>query len=578
MTLPITGMSTMKGLIQARRGVHTRRESSYDRTGGNADFRPMAPGAKLTLAELAGPGCITHLWMTGGSQDALYLRALVLRIWWDGESTPSVEVPLGDFFGLGHGRIQAYQSYPFTVSGGDGQVGGGTAMNCYFQMPFAASARIEVENQSATSMDCFYYYVDYETYDQPLPEDTLRFHAQWRRENPTKSIRDKEVHERGYWSFMGEPNLDGRENYVILEAQGRGHFVGCNLSVDNFDPLPSGEATWWGEGDDMFHIDGETMPSMTGTGSEDYFCHAWGMQKFAGLYSGVSIWHEVPHSGGAGKFTCYRFHVEDPVRFEKSLRMSIEHGHANLQGNDYASTAYWYQDEPHAPFPALPSRQDRMPREDFVPPTDLHPKEGPGLKPFIRDWLILGPFDNPLRADPIVGSTVETGVTRVYPPEQKLKTIDSPAELRAIYPGKRGPIQWQAVKPEHTVGGHLNLKAALDADWAVAFAKTRVYSKKARKAALWMGSDDGCKVWVNGKCVHEYQGRRGVTVDQDRVVLNLKAGWNTLLVKVEQYTGGWGLTARLEDLPVSKPKPKAPPKTKAKPQRPRRAEDLEARA
>ena len=426
------------------------------------------------MADLKGPGCITHIWMTGGSQDEHYLRALVLRMWWDGEEKPSVEVPLGDFFGLGHARIQAYQSYPFTVSNGESQVGGGTAMNCYFQMPFATSARIEVENQSHLSMDCFYYYIDYEAYDQPLSEDVLRFHAQWRRENPTQAVKSDEVHSRGYWSFMGEPNLDGRENYVILEATGRGHYVGCNLSVDNFDPLPSGNTTWWGEGDDMFYIDGETMPSMTGTGSEDYFCHAWGMQKFSGLYSGTSIWHMIPESDGGGKFTCYRFHIEDPVRFEKSLKVSIEHGHANLQGNDYASTAYFYQTEPHGPYPALPSREARMPRPDFVPPTDLHPKEGPNVRPFIRDWMILGPLESPLTADP-VGTAAEDGISRVYEPETRLKSIDGEGELEphvrrqarasalAAYPaGARG--QGRTGQPQGRLRRELGGRAGQDAD------------------------------------------------------------------------------------------------------------------
>lgn len=552
MTQPNFGLTSLKNLALARPGVRTRRESSYDRAGGNMDFRTIASGGRLTVAELIGPGCITHIWMTAGSQDPCYLRSLVLRMWWDGETAPSVEVPLGDFFGLGHGRIQAYQSHPFTVSRGEGELGTGTSMNCYFQMPFASSARIEVENQSPNSVDCFYFYVDYESYDRPLPADALRFHAQWRRENPTVSVKGDEVRKNGYWSFMGEPNLDGCENYVILDAAGRGHYVGCNLSVDNFDPLPSGDTTWWGEGDDMFHIDGETLPSMTGTGSEDYFCHAWGMQKLAGLYSGVSIWHQVPASGGAGKFTCYRFHIQDPVCFQKSLRVSIEHGHANLQGNDYASTAYWYQSEPHGPFPALPCREARLPRPDFVPPPNLHPQPGPNLRPFIADWQVLGPFDSPLRADPLGGAAAVTGVTQVYPPESKLRTIDSPAERRAIYAGKRGPIRWTPLAAEHLLDGFANLKAAMDEDWAVAFVKTRVHAKKAGPAALWLGSDDGCKVWLNGKCVHQYQGRRGATPDADRIVVNLKRGWNSLVVKVEQYNLGWGLIARIEDLPAGK--------------------------
>jgi len=534
----ITGMSTMKGLVTARPGVRTRRESSYDLKGGNVDYRPIEPGGTLTLAELTGPGSITHIWFTIGAEDPCYLRSLVLRIWWDGEDTPSVEVPVGDFFGMGHARLRAYQCYPFAVSNGDNQVGGGAGMNCYFQMPFARSARITVENQSDKRVSMFYYYVDYETYDRPLAADTLRFHAQWRRENPTRAVKGSDL------------NVDGKDNYVILEAPGRGHYVGCNVSIDNFNPVPSGNTTWWGEGDDMIYIDGEGLPSIVGTGTEDYFCHAWGMQDLAGLYSGVSVWHPVPGSDWGGKFTCYRYHIEDPVFFEKNLRVSIEHGHANLQGNDYASTAYWYQTEPHAPFPVLPDRQARMPRPDFEPPTiaDDQPKPGVGVKPFITDWMVLGPFDSPLRsADD--AKTKPSALRTIYPPERKIKSLYLPAEMKAVYAGKDGKnLRWRQLLAEAVQAtGLINLRAIMNHDWAVAYLMTSVYSKKARKATLWLGSDDGCKVWLNGRCVHTKDVQRPPTIDSDRVQVSLKASWNTLVVKVDQYTGFWGLSARIED-------------------------------
>ena len=556
MSLPIIGMSVMKGLVTTRNGVHTRRESSFDRTGGNADFCPIASGGVLTLGELQGPGCITHLWFTVSGEDPLYLRSLVLRIWWDGEATPSVEVPLGDFFGLGHARRRAYQCYPFNVTLGDSEVGGGTAMNCYFQMPFAKSARITVTNESDWArVGSFYYYVDYETYDQPLPKDILRFHAQWRRENPTRPIKGY-LGPKGenYWAYLSTPNLDGKENYTILEAKGRGHFVGCNVSIDNFDTVPNGNTTWWGEGDDMIHIDGEKLPSMTGTGSEDYFGHAWGMQDRAGLYSGVSVWHQVPGADWGSKITCYRYHIEDPIIFRKSIRVSIEHGHANLQGNDYASTAYWYQAEPHAPFPVLPDLAGRTPREDFVPPSSAALlKPGPNVQPFITDWMVLGPFDSPLR-DADDAKHKPGGLKTVYPPEKALARIGSGAAMKAAYAGKDGrPIRWQRAPADAIQSsGLLDLRQMMDLDWAVAYAFTNIYSRKAREAMLWLGSDDGCKVWLNGRCIHTRDLQRAAAPDNDHVPMKLKAGWNRLLVKVEQYTGNWALCARVED--IAKPK------------------------
>jgi hypothetical protein len=161
-------------------------------------------------------------------------------------------------------------------------------------------------------------------------------------------------------------NLDGRENYVLLEADGRGHYVGCVLSIDHLNPIPG--FSWFGEGDDMIFIDGESWPpSLHGTGTEDYFGAAWGFPsgKYDGPYHGISL--AGPTSGPlaySGKWTIYRWHIEDPVCFERSIRVTIEHGHANCHANDYASVAYWYQREPHRPFPPLLTVGQRLPLPD----------------------------------------------------------------------------------------------------------------------------------------------------------------------------------------------------------------------
>ncbi|MCC6443080.1 MAG: DUF2961 domain-containing protein [Armatimonadetes bacterium] len=363
------GSTTLKNLTRMRRGVRTRRVSSWDRTGGNADARQIGPHDTLILADIQGAGMVTHLWFTVATENRHYLRTTVLRIFWDGEATPSVEAPLGDFFGLGHGILQRYSCLPFVVVSGEGDYGGGSALNCYFQMPFSKRALITVENDDSIPISAFYYYVDYEEY-KSLPKDALRFHARWRRENPTAGTRKLQEEKLNYWDYGSDPNIGGAENYVILEAKGRGHFVGCNLSVDNIDPLPDGSVTWWGEGDDMIFIDGDDWPpSLHGTGSEDYFCHAWGMHPRADLYAGTSIFEHHEKFPGRHKCTSYRYHIEDPVLFRKKIRVTIEHGHANLQTSDYSSTAYWYQTEPHGSFPPLPDREGRLPLPDPEPPS-----------------------------------------------------------------------------------------------------------------------------------------------------------------------------------------------------------------
>jgi hypothetical protein len=323
------------------------RASSYDRTGGNADFRTIAAGETLTLLDDTGPGLITHIWVTIASDDPQHLKALVLRMFWDGEATPSVETPMGDFFGLGLGDYQLYQSLPLAV-------GSDKALNSFFPMPFQKHARITVTNEGALKVGAFYFNIDYRAYSKPLPPDQLYFHAQYRQATPNHGWTNQ-------WKSNGDPlvdgkkNLNGEGNYVWMEAAGRGHFVGVTMSVlQNQDG-------WWGEGDDMFFVDGETTPSINGTGSEDYFLGAWdfGGRAFAyGSFGAPVVGQEV----AGGRWSLYRFHLDSPIPFTKSLRATIEHGHANHRSDNYFSVAYWYQTEPHAAFPALPPLEQRIPK------------------------------------------------------------------------------------------------------------------------------------------------------------------------------------------------------------------------
>lgn len=355
------GLPSGLGQLFRARAAKRRRASSWNQTGKNADRYPVPAGQTHTLADIKGAGCIRHIWITISTQEPDYLRRLILRAYWDGETSPSVETPIGDFFGVGHARATNYWSLPLNmVTGGQPAEQNRAAMNCFFPMPFSKSARITVENQGEQQVGSLYYYVDYEEY-AGLPADALHFHAQWRRQNPTKASIDLSQ-TRNFAETNEIVNLDGKGNYVIMEATGRGHYVGCNLSIDHINPIPN--FSWFGEGDDMMYIDGEETPSIIGTGTEDYFCAAWGYPggKNSMPYHGISLAGPMnPPSTYSGKWTMYRYHVEDPVMFEKSIKVTIEAGHGNCHANDYSSAGYWYQTEPHAAFPALPPVAQRLP-------------------------------------------------------------------------------------------------------------------------------------------------------------------------------------------------------------------------
>jgi len=333
-----------------------KRSSSYERNGGNADARPILPGETLTVLDDTGPGVLTHIWFTIASPEQLHLKKLVLRIYWDGESSPSVESPVGDFFGLGLGEYFLYQSIPLSV-------GADKALNSFFVMPFQKHARVTVTNEGSQKVDSFYFNIDYRTCAKPLPAQTLYFHAQYRQAAPAKGWTN-DWKENGDPKVNDRPNLSGEDNYVWMEARGRGQFAGVTMSIlQNQD-------FWWGEGDDMFFIDADerrssiddkARPSINGTGSEDYFLGAWGFgtHSFAyGLYGAPVKGDEKAGS----RTSVYRFHLDSPIPFTKSLKATIEHGHANHRSDNFYSVAYWYQTEPHSPFPALPAVADRLPQ------------------------------------------------------------------------------------------------------------------------------------------------------------------------------------------------------------------------
>ncbi|QGQ98400.1 DUF2961 domain-containing protein [Paenibacillus psychroresistens] len=335
----------MNGLLgqifQLREGIKSKRVSSYDRSGGNADYVRIAAGETIDIADIAGAGIIKHIWITLSSEDAFMRRNAIIRMYWDGEEHPSVEAPLGDFFGQGWGEEYSFTSLPLAAAPLKGK-----ALNCYFPMPFNNGARISIENQSDIDIRAFFYYVDYEEH-LSIPVSMGRFHAWWNRE-ATTSVHPPE----GEMEWVGRNQTDAN-NYLFAEIEGKGHFVGINYYVDSPGPM------WYGEGDDMWMIDGEGWPgSLHGTGTEDFFNTAWCPNElYAHPYFGCA---RVPDKlGWMGRTHVYRFLLEDPIYFDKSLRASIEHGHDNNLALDICTVSYWYQTEPHKIFPPLPVRASR---------------------------------------------------------------------------------------------------------------------------------------------------------------------------------------------------------------------------
>lgn len=328
----------------------SKRESSFNREGKNYDWIHLLQNEKRVITELYGPGAIKHMYFTILSFDPFYYRNIILRIYWDFEPEPSVEVPIGDFFGIGHCHPSDFRSLLITVNLGDPNIGT-HGLNCYFPMPFHEHARIEVENISDIPLESLWYHIDYQIYKR-MPDEILKFHSQWRRESPTYTHDDAEINKNEmFWEGI---NTSGIDNYIIMEAEGRGKLAGIILEVDNY------AGGWWGEGDDMVFIDGEAWPpSINGTGTEEIFGGgACPNNKYDGPYAGFSL---INNQNWFRKNTMYRFFILDPIYFQKSIRYTIEHGHANNFENDYASVGYWYQSEPHRLYVKDIKSQNRIP-------------------------------------------------------------------------------------------------------------------------------------------------------------------------------------------------------------------------
>ncbi len=596
--------------------------SSYDTTGGNNDRINLQPGQKATFAEFNGPGVITRIWVTIDSRDPHFLRRILFRFYWDNERHPSVEVPVGDFFGNGFEYTHHTPQYVGMSSGG---------YYCYFPMPFRENARLEVVNQTGREVYAFYYQVDALLLERPLKEDVAYFHAQWHRDARTT----------------------GEENYTVLEATGRGHFVGMNLAAQ-----PYSRSFWYLEGDEMIYVDGEPAPSIHGTGLEDYFTSGWYYKNgtYTAPYHGLVMKDEETK-----RTVAYRHHVPDPVPFEQSIRVTLEHGHGNEQVVDMASTAFWYQKEPHQPWPPLEQAGLRIPLRQTTQPGGYEAEEAsshatvelevqqmgaygaewsgnaqlrtvgaqagdslhivldgleepaynarvymtsgsmygegrilvsgelagrfgmyaeeilPGgfvelenlattgdslrlsfvvtganqagvgseigvdaivLEPrrqWVPEWLLLGPWPNPRKSD-----AERYGLDTKYPPEI---LFDADATFEGV-DGQRIAYE-RYPTPEN---GHFRLWDKMEpSEFVVSYAVTYVHSPVDTTVSLFLGSDDGAKVLLNGEELYRFLEVRIAGPDQDRIELPLKAGYNELMLKIENNFGGYGFFARILD-------------------------------
>jgi hypothetical protein len=318
------------------------KQSSYDTTGGNGDAWPIAAGATKEVFNATGPGVITHIWFTIAARSGNHLKEIVLRGYWDGNDKPSVETPIGDFFGLNLGQYFNYQSAYLACSPG-------LSLNCYFSMPYRRSARFTVTNEGKQEIGDFYSNIDYQTVPS-LPADAMYFHAQYRQAAPAVATTGTDA----------KLNLTGQLNYVYGQTRGRGHLMGVTLGV-----LQNADG-WWGEGDEMIFVDDDSKPVINGTGSEDYFLGSWdfggrdGAVPFAHMQYGAPLIVSAERTGG--RYCCYRWHGDNPVTFKRSMKHTMEHGHANNRHDNFFSVCYWYQTEPYTDFPALPDVESRIPR------------------------------------------------------------------------------------------------------------------------------------------------------------------------------------------------------------------------
>lgn len=535
--------------------------SSYDTTGGNRDRLEIAPGDTAVLLDLDGPGVIRRLWITVASRDPDYLRRIALEMYWDGEAEPSVAVPLGDFFGNGFDK-RHYTAFITGVSSG--------GFYSYLPMPFRRHARIVAVNGTGRVIDAFYYNVGVEQKAR-LRRDVATLHAWWHRNRRTAD---------------SVPHL-------VLDARGRGNFVGLVLNAESYN-----NHLWFLEGDERYVVDGTFRGQ--GTGTEDYFNSGWYFDQgpFAAPFHGLIVKDEE-----RGRIAAYRWHLLDPVPFQHAIRVTLEHGHANEEIADYATTAFWYQVEPHGSLPPLPPPEARRvlgvkipagavlaPQLSVTPAGDsavvtvsVPHADRYGVTLYVRgapDGAIQQPValgdvhagDSArivlpretaaqlaaVHVVPVYRWATDWNVVGPFPNSQILGTETSPAvdsvfppeldpSLTRSYSGLNGAtVRWRLAHADASGRVHLNALFQPN-DWVAAYAQAFLYAPDARTITLLFGADDAHVLWVNGERLSSRQGRHISEADDVAVAVRLHRGWNRVLLKVADLDGGWAFLMRAAD-------------------------------
>ena len=357
---------SLDSLLKPLTGQSIRNSSSSEDITRNNDASAIEPNQTLVLLDTDGPGIITHIWNTVATKNLFYARAIVLRIYYDNMEKPSVEVPLGDFFGLGLAAHKEFISQPVV------NTSWGRARACFWQMPFQKHIKVTATNESDIRVDSFYFYIDWKKLNE-VNSDMPYFHARYRQEYPAKP-----------------------GNYTLMETKGKGDYVGTVYSVMQM------ETGWFGEGDDFFYIDGAELPQLKGTGTEDYFNDAWGFREFSAPYYGVPMYEGV---FAGDRVSAYRWHIPDPIHFDKSLKVVIEHkgsimnekapltkmdlGGFKEREDWVSSVAFWYQTPPTTWDEPLPPAEKRYPPHQSLMSDKLTYRADPPLAVVPGDYYLL---------------------------------------------------------------------------------------------------------------------------------------------------------------------------------------------
>jgi hypothetical protein len=503
-------MQGIEPLFMTEKNVRSGRVSKF--YYGDRNYKPNEWNV---IADLEGPGSINHIWVTF-ADDALLGRRVLLRCFWDDETEPSVEAPIGDFFGVPFGLFGTQfgkMSTPWLVMAPE------NGLNCYFTMPFARRARIEIMPAEEVSLVGFYIQVDYCQFEKELPREwaDFRFHAQYRFENPCEQY--------------------GR-NYLFLDATGRGMLAGVTFGIDLQYPQPD---PWYHGGGDTMLIDGESRPAVLhGIGAEDFISHSHGVREFHSNYVGTP--HEEKDADGRLKRVgLYRFFIQDPVFFSSSIRATL-----GALGNAYSSVVYWYQTEPHRPFFRTPSAEARMPgAEASYGRYDLESQPA-------EEWKLLAPFpcnqNEPFETvRPF--EQLETGAE-----SYRFHPSGYAGICRASLPGGDNiDVRWKPqIAYHHFIDFNVVARPAIGCicleTEVVGYALRYVDSESDREAVFNFAFDDRAAVWVNEKPCFSGSHPHGLRSVQ--FTARLHKGRNRILVKLSNHDNDnwrfWGFCLRME--------------------------------